>query len=88
MIPYPGTRREERMDAHQAIREVARRSGTPLTEIGPRLGRNRSYVSSLAAHGAVPRSDTLARILGACGWSLVAVPRGSEPPDGVVVGPS
>lgn len=75
------------MDAYSAVREAARRSGVPVTQIGPRLGRDRSYVSSLAAHAKNPKADTLAAMLSACGWSLCAVPMGDVPDSAIVLDP-
>lgn len=73
------------MEAINAVKEAARRSGTSLIQIGPAMGKSASYVSVKATKGNSPQANTLAAMLGACGWSLVAVPRGSEPADGVVI---
>lgn len=76
------------MDAMNAVKVAARRSGTSLIEIGPAMGKSPSYVSVKTTKGNCPKANTLALMLGVCGWSLVAVPRGSEPADGIVIDPS
>lgn len=73
------------MDAMNAVKVAARRSGTSLIEIGPAMGKSPSYVSVKTTKGNCPKASTLAAMLGACGWSLVAVPSGSVPPEGVVI---
>lgn len=73
------------MDAMNAVKVAARRSGTSLIGIGPAMGKSPSYVSVKTTKGNCPRANTLATMLGACGWSLVAVPSVSVPPEGVVI---
>lgn len=75
------------MDVFSAIRTAARRSGTALVAIGPSLGHGKAYVSALVTTGRMPRTDTLARILGACGYELCAVPRGDAPQSAIVIEP-
>lgn len=71
--------KEEPMKAYQALRVAAKQSRVPLIEIGPRLGKNRSYVSTLISKGSTPRCDTLAAMAGAIGWELCLVPKGKAP---------
>ena len=73
------------MDVFSAIRLAASRSGTPLIEIGPRLGHGKAYASAIISKGGAPRYDTLAGLLSACGYSLCAVPRGSVPADAIEI---
>ena len=73
------------MYAMDVVKEAARRSGTATISIGPSMGRSRSYVASKASRGDQPQANTLAAMLGACGWSLVAVPDGDVPESGLVI---
>lgn len=72
------------MKAYDALKEAARRSGVPLTHIGPALGKTSPYVNNGIARGSTPKADTLAAMLGACGYSLAALPKGTEP-DGALL---
>lgn len=75
------------MHVYQAIRTAAKRSGVSLIDIGPAMGHNKAYVSSMISTGRRPVYSTLARVLGACGYSLCAVPRGKEPKSAIVIDP-
>ena len=75
------------MDVYSAIKTAAKRSRTPLIDIGPKLGHGKAYVSAIISKGGAPRYDTLAQVLGACGYSLCAVPRGREPKSAIVIEP-
>lgn len=72
---------------YDVLREVSARSGVALTAIGPRLGHGRSYATGGEARGSLPRVDTAAAMLDACGWSLAAVPSGDMPPSALVIAP-
>lgn len=75
------------MDVYSAIKTAAKRSRTPLIDIGPRLGHGKAYASAIISKGGAPRYDTLAQVLGACGYSLCAVPVGKEPESAIVIEP-
>ena len=75
------------MDVYSAIKTAAKRSRTPLIDIGPKLGHGKAYASAIISKGGAPRYDTLAQVLGACGYSLCAVPRGREPKSAIVIEP-
>ena len=74
------------MEAYQALRAAAKLSGTALTDIGPKLGHNRSYASTLICQNGDPRTSTLTALLDACGWELVAVPKGKAPSTAIKLG--
>lgn len=76
------------MHAMDAVKEAARRSGTATVNIGPAMGRSRSYVAVKCSKGNVPQADNLAAMLGACGFVLCAVPSGQEPRNAIVIDPS
>jgi len=67
------------MKAMDAVKEAAARSGVPVIAIGPAMGRSPSYVSVKRTKGSSPQANTLAKMLGACGYELCAVPRGDVP---------
>ena len=73
------------MHVYQAIRTVAKRSGMSLIEVGPRLGHGKAYVSSMFTQERRPKYDTLLRILGACNYTLCAVPSDQVPSGAVVI---
>lgn len=75
------------MHVYQAIRTAAKRSGMSLVEIGPKLGHGKAYVSSMITTGRVPKTSTLAGIMGACGYELCAVPKGKAPKSAIVIEP-
>ena len=75
------------MHVYQVIRTASKRAGMSLIEIGPKLGHGKAYVSSMITTGRTPKVDTLARILGACGYELCAVPKGKAPKSGLVIEP-
>lgn len=74
------------MEAMEALAKAARRSGTPLVCIGPAIGRSKSYVSVKINKGTDPQAGTLAKMLGACGWSLCAVPDAEVPESALRIG--
>lgn len=45
----------------------------------------KAYVSSMITTGRMPKVDTLANVLGACGYELCAVPRGDVPKDAIAI---
>ena len=69
------------MKAYDALKAAASREGVSLSQIGERMGKPRNYVVNGAGRGSVPKADTLADMLAVCGWSLVATPKGTEPPE-------
>lgn len=68
-----------------AVKEAASRTGTPITAIGPAIGKTKTYVSSIAGKESRPRCDTLVSMLGACGYKLCAIPRDSVPESAIVI---
>lgn len=73
------------MKAADAIRKVVDASGVPITHIGPTLGLSLPYVNVISRKSASPRSDTLSKILGVCGYKLCAVPENAVTEDMVVI---
>lgn len=70
------------------IYEVAKRSGTPTTAIGPAVGKSRVYVARMKTAGSDPSTANAARMLEACGWKLVALPDGNVPDEALIVSPT
>ena len=75
------------MDAIDAVKTAAAVSGTPITHIGPAMGKGRNYVSAIALRGSSPQCNTAAAMLAACGYSLVVVPSDSVPAGALVIDP-
>lgn len=61
------------MYAMDALREAAKNSGTALMNIGVSMGYSKQYVNAIITRGSTPKADTLAKMLGVCGYSLVAI---------------
>ena len=76
------------VDSMSAIRAAADASGTPTTHIGPSLGKSSSYFSAYASRGSDPSAGNVARMLGVCGWALVAVPADEIPAGALVIDPA
>lgn len=76
------------MDAYNAVRSAAGAAGVSLSELGRRMGKPNNYVANGAARGSTPKADTLAAMLDACGWRLVAVPAGDVPASALVIDPA
>ena len=76
------------MKAYDAVKEVAARSGVSLNSIGREMGKPSNYVSNGASRGSTPKADTLAAMLAACGWSLMAVPPNTEVPGAITIDPA
>ena len=67
--------------------EVASKTGTPVTKIGLGIGTGREYVSRMKRNGTDPSTSNAARMLGVCGWKLVAVPEDDVPESALVISP-
>ena len=76
------------MKAYEAVRAAAKSSGVPITHIGPALGKSSVYVNNGASRGSVPKADTLASMLGVCGYVLAAMPAEDVPPCALVIDPA
>jgi transcriptional regulator with XRE-family HTH domain len=63
------------MDAARVLREARRRAGISQTELAEKAGMHQSAVARLERGGAVPRVDTLERLLRACDRTLTTEPR-------------
>ena len=73
------------MDVMDAVRLAAKRAGMGTTEIGPAMGKVKTYFSATASRGSIPKVDTVAAMLEACGYTLCAVPKGSEPKNAIII---
>lgn len=73
------------MNAMEAVREAASRSGVSLIQIGPSMGKTRSYVSAKITNGTDPQAGTLAAMLAPCGHVLCAVPESDVPKSALVI---
>lgn len=63
------------MDAARVLREARRRAGITQTELAARAGMLQPAVARLERGAAIPRVDTLERLLRACGRTLTTEPR-------------
>lgn len=63
------------MNAALLLRQARRRADLTQRELAARLGIAQSSVAKIEGGTAIPRVDTLDRLLEACGETLEAVPR-------------
>lgn len=73
------------MKAYEAVRQAAMKKGVPLSHIGAAMGKTPSYVNSGITRGSTPQADTLATMLGVCGYALAAVPLEDMPPSALKI---
>lgn len=62
------------MYAMDALKQAAKNAGVPNTHIGKALGYADNYVARIVLRGSTPQCDTMAKMLGVCGYALCAVP--------------
>lgn len=79
------------MKAQDAIRKALENAGESQASASGKLGKSRNYVNSLLAQadatGGTIGCDTAAAMLGVCGYSLAAMPKGEEPSGALVIDP-
>lgn len=73
------------MDAMEAVKAAAKNTGVPLRHIGRKMGVAGNFVNKTIYRKSVPRANTLAKMLDACGYSLCAVPNDSVSDDMLVI---
>ena len=73
------------MDAMDALKQAANNAGIPLMHIGRKMGVADNYVNKTIARGSVPKCDTMARMLGVCGYVLAAIPNNDIPNNAIVI---
>lgn len=59
-----------------------------LASVSKEVSNSANYISNAMARGSVPSTTNAARMLAACGWSLMAVPPRTEVPGAVTIDPS
>lgn len=62
------------MKTTEAIRRVLEATDTSAYRVSNDLGKVNNYVGNIYNRGTDVKSSTLAKIIGACGYSLVCVP--------------
>jgi transcriptional regulator with XRE-family HTH domain len=67
LIPAPGTLRD--MDAARTLRRARRASGLSLRALAARAGTSHATLAAYESGRAVPRVDTLDRVLRAAGYA-------------------
>lgn len=75
------------MQAYDALKHAAKDAGVPLTHIGPAMGKPSTYVNNGITRGSSPRCNTMAAMLGVCGYSLAAIPHADVPDSALVIDP-
>ena len=75
------------MNYWEVLDAAAAAAGVPTTHIGPAVGLNRAYVAGGRNRGGSPTVATAARLLGACGYVLAALPVDAVPDGALVLGP-
>lgn len=75
------------MEIYDAIKHAAETAGLSLAAVSKEVSNSPNYISNAAARGSVPSTTNAARMLAACGWSLMAAPPGSDAPGAIVIDP-
>jgi hypothetical protein len=73
------------MEWYEVLYKAAHDSGTPVTAIGPAIGKGPAYVAGGKSRGSVPLVTNAAAMLSACGYALVAVPDSDVPTGALVI---
>lgn len=76
------------MNSAELMRAVLKATGTPITHVGPALGKPDSYCGNFISRGSKPAGEYLASMLKVCGYSLVALPDAEVPADALVLDPT
>lgn len=76
------------MDFYGVLYEAASREGVSVSQVGETLGKSRAYVASGKQRGSDPSTANAAAMLGACGWTLCALPADKVPPDALTLDPA
>ncbi len=79
------------MKAQDALRVAISSSGKSQAGISKSIGKTRNYVNAQVTQadntGGTLECGTVAGIASACDYALVLGPKGSEPPDSLVIDP-
>ena len=75
------------MNTPNLIRQAVSQADISMISASRAMGKNDNYFASVVARGSTPKADTLAAMLGVCGYSLAAVPNASLPDDALVIDP-
>ena len=73
------------MNALDAVKLAARKADIKSTEIGPAMGKSRSYIAANASRGSVPKADSLSSMLRVCGYELCALPKDEVPKSAIII---
>jgi len=65
--------------------QAAKRSKVRTTDIGPKLGLSRGFVSACKTQNVEPKIYNAARLLSVCGFTLCAIPSEKVPDDALVI---
>ena len=82
-----GLNRGYAMNFWDVLYKAAKNGNVNTTDIGPKLGLNRTFVSSSKAQKVTPRLDNACRMLDVCGYGLYAIPHDSAPTDALQITP-
>ena len=77
-----------RMQYYDALKRAADAAGLSLSQVSERINRNPNYIANNISIGNSPSVDNAILMMGACGYSIVAVPEGDEPEGCLAISPS
>lgn len=60
------------MDVRETIVATIDHSGIPRYKLARAMDKSDLYISALLSRGSIPKTDTMATILDACGFDLLA----------------
>lgn len=73
------------MDYWEALYKAAKKSGTPTTKIGPKVGLTRGFIASCKTQDVEPKIYNAVKYLDACGYVLAAIPADKVPDYAIVI---
>lgn len=73
------------MKSYEVVRHAAENSGLYLSSVCKAMGKADNYISINISRGSTPKADTLADMLGVCGYVLAAIPSDEVPASALII---
>ena len=73
------------MNFYDAVYHIANRKGISIEKLSLSMGHTAAYIAKQKCRGSLPKVDTAAKILSACGYSLCVVPKNDVPMNAIVI---
>jgi len=76
------------MKTNELIKTACHNAGLSYIAASRAMGRNDNFIAATVNRNSVPKADTLAAMMDACGYVLAAVPADDVPGTALVIDPS